>query len=165
MRDSKRLELFEKLNREHAPFINAVMWKLTADADLFAEALQYAMLGIWQNLEKLTGSKAGAYIYRIALSANSKAWRNRTGKNGQIPITKPPENDALDEETLTIVRKEIAKLPEQQSQAIVMRYIDQNDYRLIADKLDCTEDTARSHVSKALNTLRNNLAGKDLQES
>ncbi|MGD0077923.1 MAG: sigma-70 family RNA polymerase sigma factor [Sedimentisphaerales bacterium] len=165
MRDSKRLELFEKLNREHAPFINAVMWKLTADADLFAEALQYAMLGIWQNLEKLTGPKAGAYIYRIALSANSKAWRNRTGKNGQIPITKPPENDALDEETLTIVRKEIAKLPEQQSQAIVMRYIEQSDYRLIADKLDCTEDTARSHVSKALNALRNNLAGKNLQES
>jgi RNA polymerase sigma factor (sigma-70 family) len=165
MRYTKRLELFEKLNREHAPFINAVLWKLTADADLFAEALQYAMLGIWQNLEKLTGPKAcpersrraGAYIYRIALSANSKAWRNRTGKNGQIPITKPPENDALDEETLTIVRKEIAKLPEQQSQAVVMRYIEQNDYEVIADKLDCTEDTARSHVSKAIASLRKNL--------
>jgi RNA polymerase sigma factor (sigma-70 family) len=165
MRDSKRLELFEKLNREHAPFINAVLWKLTADADLFAEALQYAMLGIWQNLEKLTGPKAcpersrraGAYIYRIALSANSKAWRNRVGKNGQIPITKPPANDPLDEETLTIVRKEIAKLPEQQSQAVVMRYIEQNDYEVIADKLNCTEDTARSHVSKAIASLRKNL--------
>jgi RNA polymerase sigma factor (sigma-70 family) len=161
MRDSKRLELFEKLNREHAPFINAVLWKLTADADLFAEALQYAMLGIWQNLEKLTGPPAGAYIYRIALSANSRAWRNRVGKDNQIPkanvIKIPPADDPLDEETLTIVRKEIAKLPERQSQAIVMRYIDQNDYRAIADKLDCTEDTARSHVSKAIASLRKNL--------
>ena len=164
MRYSKRLELFEKLNREYSAFINAVLWKLTAAPDLFAEALQYAMLGIWQHLDKLTGPKAGSYIYRISLSANSKAWRNRAGKNGQIPITKPQKYDAVDEETLTIVRKEIAKLPEKQSQAIVMRYIEQNDYRIIADKLNCTEDTARSHVSKALNALRNNLTGKNLQE-
>ena len=164
MRYSKRLEFFEKLNREYSAFINAVLWKLTADHDLFAEALQYAMLGIWQNLDKLTGPKAGAYIYRIVLSANSKAWRNRAGKNGQVPITKQQTCDAVDEETLNIVRKEIAKLSEKQSQAIVMRYIEQNDYRAIAHKLNCTEDTARSHVSKALSTLRNNLAGMNLQE-
>jgi RNA polymerase sigma factor (sigma-70 family) len=165
MKYSNRLELFEKLNREHASFLNAVLWKLTADADLFAEALQFALLGIWQNLEKLTGPKAGAYIYRIALSANSKAWRNRAGRDGQIPVTKPPTSDPVDEETLTIVRKEIAELPEKQSQAIVMRYIEQNDYRVIAGKLDCTEDTARSHVSKALNTLRNNLSYLNISES
>jgi RNA polymerase sigma factor (sigma-70 family) len=116
------------------------------------------------NLEKLTAPQAGTYIYRIALSANSKAWRNRAGKNGQMPITKPPTNDPVDEETLTIVRKEIAKLPEKQSQAIVMRYIEQNDYAIIADKLECTEDTARSHVSKALDTLRNNLSFLNLSE-
>jgi RNA polymerase sigma factor (sigma-70 family) len=173
MRYSKRLELFEKLNCQYAPFINAILWKLTADSDLFAEALQYAMLGIWQNIEKLTGPKtcpersrrAGAYIYRIALSANSKAWRNRIGKNGQIQIAKPPSNNPVDEETLTLVRKEIGKLPEKQAQALVMRYIDQNDYRLIADKLNCTEETARSHVSKALNALRNNLAHYNLLDS
>ena len=162
MRYSKRLELFEKLRIEYAGYLTSTLWKLTGDADIFAEAIQYAFLAIWVNLEKLTGPQAGAYIYRIALSANSKAWRNRIGKDGQIPeatlIQDPTADGAVGEETLNLIRKEIAKLPEQQAQAIVMRYIEQTDYKAIADKLNCAEDTARSHVSKAINTLRNNLA-------
>ncbi len=89
MRYSKRLELFEKLKNEYIGYLTSTLWKLTCDTDIFDEAIQYALLAIWMNLEKLTGPQAGAYIYRIALSANSKAWRNRIGKNGQIPKTDP----------------------------------------------------------------------------
>jgi len=169
MRYSKRLELFEKLKNDYIGYLTATLWKLTCDADIFAEAIQYAFLAIWMNLEKLTGPQAGAYIYRIALSANSKAWRNRIGKNGQIPNAtltgRPASEEVVDAETLNLVRKEIAKLPEQQAQAIVMRYIEQTDYKAIADKLNCAEDTARSHVSKAINTLRNNLVHLNIPES
>jgi RNA polymerase sigma factor (sigma-70 family) len=169
MRYSKRLELFEKLKNEYIGYLTSTLWKLTGDADIFAEAIQYAFLAIWMNLEKLTGPQAGAYIYRIALSANSRAWRNRIGKDSQIlkpnVFKNPAAGEVVDEETLNLVRKEITKLPEQQAQAIVMRYIDQADYSVIAGKLDCSEDTARSHVSKAINTLRSNLAGMNISES
>ena len=169
MRYSKRLEFFEKVKNDYLGYLTATLWKLTGDADIFDEAIQYALLAIWMNLEKLTGPQAGAYIYRIALSANSKAWRNRIGKNGQIPDAalagRPASEEAIDAETLKLVRKEIAKLPEQQAQAIVMRYIEQTDYKAIADKLNCAEDTARSHVSKAIHTLRNNLAEMNISES
>jgi RNA polymerase sigma factor (sigma-70 family) len=169
MRYSKRLELFEKLKNDYIGYLTATLWKLTCDTDIFDEAIQYAFLATWMNLEKLTGPQAGAYIYRIALSANSKAWRNRIGKNGQIPDAtltgRPASEEVVDAETLNLVRKEIARLPEQQAQAIVMRYIEQTDYKAIADKLNCAEDTARSHVSKAINTLRNNLAEMNISES
>ena len=169
MRYSKRLELFEKLKKEYAGYLTSTLWKLTGSTDIFTEAIQYAFLAIWMNLEKLTGPEAGAYIYRIALSANSKAWRTRIGRDGQIPKTdvfKIPTTDAsVDEETFTLVRREIAKLPEKQAQAVVMRYIDQRDYQAIADKLSCTEDTARSHVSKAVATLRDKLAHLNIWES
>ena len=169
MRYSKRLELFEKLRGEYTGYLTSTLWKLTGDADIFAEAIQYALLGIWMNLEKLTGPQAGAYIYRIALSANSKAWRNRIGKDGQITkaniFTNPAANGPVDEETLNLVRKEISNLPEKQAQAIVMRYINQHDYQAIAEKLNCTEDTARSHVSKAIAALREKLAYANISES
>jgi RNA polymerase sigma factor (sigma-70 family) len=169
MRYSKRLELFEKIKNEYIGYLTATLWKLTCDNDIFDEAIQYALLAIWMNLEKLTDPQAGAYIYRIALSANSKAWRNRIGKNGQMPdaamFSRPAKEETADAETVTLVRKEIAKLPEQQAQAIVMRYIDQSDYSVIAGKLDCSEDTARSHVSKAINTMRNNLSAMNVMES
>ncbi len=169
MRYSKRLELFEKLRVEYTGYLTSTLWKLTGDADIFSEAIQYSMLSIWMNLEKLSGPQAGAYIYRIALSANSKAWRTRIGKDGQIPkanvIKNPIANAPVDEETFNLVRKEISKLPEKQAQAIVMRYINQHDYQTIADKLNCTEDTARSHVSKAIAALRENLAYSNISES
>jgi RNA polymerase sigma factor (sigma-70 family) len=168
MRYSKRLELFEKLKNEYICYLTTTLWKLTCDTDIFDEAIQYALLAIWMNLEKLTGPQAGAYIYRIALSANSKAWRNRTGKDCQAlqpnVLKSPPSEEIVDVETLNLVRKEITKLPEQQALAIVMRYIDQSDYSVIAGKLDCSEDTARSHVSKAVNTLRNNLTRMNISE-
>ena len=168
MRHSKQLELFEKLKGRYSGLLTSTLWKLTGDNDLFAEALQYALLSIWMNLKKLTGPQAGAYIYRIALSSSSKAWRIRIGKNGQIPkaaIVKNPADDAVDEEILNRVRREIVSLPEKQARAIVLRYIDQQDYSSIADKLNCTEVTARSHVSKAINTLRNNLSYLNISES
>ena len=169
MRYSKRLELFEKLRVEYTGYLTSTLWKLTGDADIFSEAIQYSMLGIWMNLEKLSGPQAGAYIYRIALSANSKAWRTRIGKDGQIPtayvIKNPTAPCFADEETVNLVRKEIAKLPEKQAQAIVMRYISQHDYQTIAGKLNCTEDTARSHVSKAIAALRENLTHLNISES
>jgi RNA polymerase sigma factor (sigma-70 family) len=169
MRYSKRLELFEKLKNDYTAYLTSTLWKLTGDSDLFAEAIQYAFLAIWMNLEKLSGPQAGAYIYRIALSANSKAWRTRIGKDSQIPnvnlMRAPAAVDFADEDTLNMVRKEIANLPEHQALAIVMRYIDQNDYRSIADKLNCAEDTARSHVSKAIAALREKFAYSNISES
>ena len=96
--------LFEKLRRDFTGYLTSTLWKLTGDTDIFAEAFQYSLLGIWMNLEKLTGPQAGAYIYRIALSANSKAkrsavpasyfrfenvagtWRNRTGKDSFMQL-------------------------------------------------------------------------------
>ncbi len=162
MKYSKRLELFERVKTEYAGFLISVLWKLTGDKELFAEAMQYSLLGIWQHVEKLNGEKAGAYIYRIALTANSAAWRDRIGRDGQIsPIRdgfdKDPREKADKNELADIVRRVIAQLPAKQARAIVMRYLEQQSYQSIAEKLSCSEAGARSNVSKALANLRTKL--------
>jgi RNA polymerase sigma factor (sigma-70 family) len=168
MKHCERIELFDKIRTKYSVLLTSVLWKLTGEKELFAEAMQNALLGMWRNVEKLEGKKAGAYIYRIALTANSKAWRNRIGRDGQItkksPEQNPTENGSFDEEILNLVRKEISRLPNKQAQAIVMRYIDQHDYVAIADSLSCTEDTARSHVSKAVASLRDKIARFNIME-
>jgi len=129
MNHSKRAELFRQLRTKHAGYLASVLWKLTGDRELFTEAMQYALLGMWQHIEKLKGKKAPAYIYRIVLTANSKAWRDA-----------------------------------KQSKAIVMRYLEQQDYGNIAAQLRCTQASARSHVSKAIATLKGKLATLAEQE-
>ena len=163
MNYSKRAELFRQLRTEYAGFLASVLWKLTHDRELFIEAMQYALLGMWQNIEKLNGKKAGAYIYRIVLTANSKAWKDRIGKNGhfsrdQIDSQQGPDEQLDRYETVAIVRRAISELPTKQAKAIVMRYLEQQDYGDIAVQLCCSEAGARSHVSKAIATLKSRLA-------
>ncbi len=160
---SRRAETFERARAKYVRFLASVLWKLTGDRELFAEAMQNALLGMWQNIEKLNGKKAGAYIYRIALSANSKAWRNRIGRDGEFTRNRvgtdygPDEKLSRDELT-SIIRRQIGHLPNKQGLAIVMRYLEQQDYKDIAEKLCCTEAGARSNVSKALAALKGKLA-------
>jgi RNA polymerase sigma factor (sigma-70 family) len=163
MKHSERLELFEKVRARYSVFLLSVLWKLTGDKELFTEAMQYTLLGIWRHVEKLNGRRAGAYIYRIALTANSRAWRNRIGQNGQFNRDRvgiePEPSEKIDRVELTAkVRKAISRLPDKQGKAIVMRYLEQHDYQAIAEKLHCSQAGARSHVSKALAALKDKLA-------
>ena len=163
MQQNERLEIFEKVRAEHSVFLLSVLWKLTGDRELFTEAMQYTLMGMWQHIEKLNGRKAGAYIYRIALTANSRAWRNRIGRNGdfarnRIDIEADPGEKVGQVELTEKVRKAISRLPDKQSRAIIMRYMEQHDYETISEKLCCTKSSARSHVSKALAALKDKLA-------
>ncbi len=163
MKLARRAEVFEQIRTKYIGFLASVLWKLTGDRELFTEAMQYSLLGMWQNVEKLNGKKAGAYIYRIALTANSQAWRNRIGKDGQfaksqIALDKEPSEKLDINELTSLVRHEISHLPAKQARAIVMRYLEQQDYKDIAGRLRCTEAGARSHVSKAIATLKRKLA-------
>ena len=160
---SRQAEIFERARAKYTGFLASVLWKLTGDWELFTEAMQYALLGMWQHVGKLNSKKAGAYIYKIALSANSKAWRNRIGKNGELPqshasLEKSPDERLDRDELATMVRREICRLPAKQAKAVVMRYLEQQDYQAIAGRLSCSEAGARSHVSKALTTLKSRLA-------
>ncbi len=158
----KRAELFRHLKAKHINYVSSVLWKLTGDRELFTEAMQYTLLGMWQHIEKLNGRKAGAYIYRIVLTANSKAWRDRIGKNGHFSHAKGHQespDEKLDRiELVKKIRQEVSRLPAKQAKAIVMRYFEQQDYENIAGQLRCTEASARSHVSKAVAALKNKLA-------
>ena len=163
MKYAKRLETFEQVRATYAGFLTSVLWKLTGDKELFAEAMQYALLGMWRNVEKLNGEKAGAYIYRIALTANSAAWRNRIGRDGEISRSQISTDEGVAEKVGNIelvgkVRRVIAQLPAKQGKAIVMRYLEQQSYESIAEKLSCSEVGARSNVSKAIATLKGKLA-------
>lgn len=169
MKHSKRLALFEQVKTEYAGFLTSVLWKLSGDKELFAEAMQYSLLGIWQNVEKLNGSKAGSYIYRIALTANSKAWRDRIGRDGQISeahvgIDSAAQEEIVNAELTANVRRAISQLSPKQARAIVMRYLEQQGYEDIARNLGCSEAGARSNVSKALAALKDKLANLTEQE-
>jgi RNA polymerase sigma factor (sigma-70 family) len=157
----RRTELFGRCRARYAGYMAAVLWKLTGDRELFAEAMQYAMVGLWQHVEQLESDKATAYLYRIMLSANSKAWRQRVGRDGRLArdpgLHEGPERQSSNGELVTVVRQAISRLPAKQAQAVTMRYLEQREYDDIARQLGCSEAGARSHVAKAVAALKSKL--------
>jgi RNA polymerase sigma factor (sigma-70 family) len=158
----ERVKAFDRLRVQYDPMVTALLWRLTGDREIFVEAMQYALLGMWKHLEKVNGKKGPAYLYRIVLSANSRAWRNRIGKDGHINsglIAGPSaeSSNPADLELIESVRKAIARLPRKQAGAIAMRYLEQKSYDSIAKELLCSPAAARSHVSKALAVLKRKL--------
>ena len=154
-----RLKLFDALRAEQGSFLEAILWRLTGNRELFVEALQESLLGIWKHVEKLEGPAGRTYIYRIAQSAASQAWRKRAVSSGEdlenrTGLIDRPDDQASTKELTTMVRQAISELPEQQGRAITMRYLEQKNYDVMAREMDCSEATLRSHVSKALATLR-----------
>ena len=99
------------------------------------------------------------------MTANTKAWRHRVGKDGQISqdqigIEKGPREKLGESETAELIKRAISQLPARQSKAIVMRYLEQMEYTSIAKKLNCSQAGARSNVSKALATLKRKLSNE-----
>ena len=159
----QKMEVFDRTYAKYAEFLKAVLWKLTGDRELFAEAMQNTLLAIWRNVDKLDGKDCGGYFYRSAQTAAAKAWRNRIGNNGeitaeQVSIAEDPSGKATDDDTMRLVRQKIAELPTKQGRAIIMRYLELKDYQRMASELQCSAEAARSNVSKALVMLKRKLA-------
>ncbi|MEN6384881.1 MAG: sigma-70 family RNA polymerase sigma factor [Phycisphaerales bacterium] len=159
---SSKLELFEQLRTRNAKFLENVLWKLTGDRELFADSMQNALTKMWQHIDKFKGTADNAYLYRIAQSSASIAWRNRLKTKDCVNVesidpAEIPEDKVCNDDTARQVRCAITALPDKQAKALMMRYLEQKDYQSISKELKCTEAAVRSNVSKALETLRRKL--------
>ena len=162
MKYRQKMDIFGSISAKYEEFLKAVLWKLTGDRELFADALQNALLAIWRNIDKLDGKDCGGYLYRVAQTAASKAWRHRIGDNSeitveQVGVAEDPVEKAIGDDTMCLVRQKIAELPAKQSRAIMMRYLEVKDYQRIASELQCSPESARSNVSIALTMLKRKL--------
>lgn len=162
MRQQERLVDFKKIHAQHKEFLEATLWKLTGDRDRFADALQDALLAMWKHLDKLRSDGTRSYLYRIALTAAGKTWRQRPQGTDDLAddlpaITDNPTGPVEESETLDQLRWAITQLPDRQARAVAMRYLESKEYSQVAGDMNCSEAAVRSHVSKGLEALRRKL--------
>ncbi|WP_307816421.1 SigE family RNA polymerase sigma factor [Nocardioides limicola] len=133
-------------------------------ADLVQEALSRAYPR-WQKLAE-SGS-AEAYVRRSIVNASVSAWRKdrrlvAVADPSVLPhaVQEDPASGLGDAE---VAWRLCLELPPQQRAAVVLRFYEDLSFAQIAETLDCPESTARSHVHRALSTLRRRLdaAGAD----
>jgi RNA polymerase sigma-70 factor (sigma-E family) len=122
--------------------------------DLVQDALAKAYLR-WNRM--IATEQPDAYLRRMVINGSRSWWRRRT--NRETPTAAPADQVAPGQmETETVERDEmwqrIIRLPGRQRTVLVLRYYEDLDDAAIAAILGCSAGTVRTHVMRALNTLR-----------
>jgi RNA polymerase sigma-70 factor (sigma-E family) len=118
--------------------------------DLVQTALTKAWLA-WPRL----GDDPDPYVYRIMVNTYSSWWRRRW--RSEVPTDELPERAFPQIETVEdrdLLWTAIGRLSTRERAAIVLRYFADLDMVRIAEILDCTPSTVRSHIHRALGKLR-----------
>ncbi|GLZ31040.1 RNA polymerase sigma24 factor [Lentzea sp. NBRC 105346] len=134
---------------------------MTCDKHLAQDIVQNVLIKAQRRWDRINAMTA-PYLYVKRMVTNEYlSWRHRKaardlatehaklaeiGPAIQDHATQHAERDAM--------RKRIAMLPRQQRAALVLRFYEDSTDAEIAEILGCTEGTVRSHISRALSTLR-----------
>ncbi|WP_433265160.1 SigE family RNA polymerase sigma factor [Actinosynnema sp. CS-041913] len=128
---------------------------LTGDPHLAQDVVQECLLRAQQRWGRIGGLDApGAYLKRMVTN-EYLSWRRRFRPSRPIEGLDLPADDPTGryDERDAMLRR-IARLPRKQKAAVVLRYYEDYDYASIATTLGCSQGTVRTHISRALATLR-----------
>ncbi|MBB5805832.1 RNA polymerase sigma-70 factor (sigma-E family) [Saccharothrix ecbatanensis] len=135
---------------------------LTGDPHLAQDVVQECLLRAqqrWSRIAKLDAPTA--YLKRMVTN-EYLSWRRRWKPHVSLHGIDPPGPDETrhhDERQAMLQR--IDRLPRKQKAAVVLRFYEGYDDAEIAETLGCSQVTVRSHISRALATLRTNVRVKE----
>jgi RNA polymerase sigma factor (sigma-70 family) len=141
------------------------IWQVVRNADLTEDSLQDALAIIWKKRFQIRlHPNPPALILRICLNTAYDTLRKLERRRRQTdlsPLNNAPAPSRHDAdrylETREIeeqVQQAIRKLPRKRALAVMMRLIQEESFEAIAQALDCSEVTARIHISRGRAQLR-----------
>ncbi len=158
--DTRRIERFHAIKKEHMPFLSATLWGLTRQHELFSQAMQHALFGVWQKLDTLSKTREpDLALYEIALDANQHAWEHRD----EPEEVEPAETHHLSRlfsgraHLARRVRCTISQLDPFHALLIVLRYMERKQASVIAAFLKCDPAQVELGISHALVELKSKL--------
>jgi RNA polymerase sigma-70 factor (sigma-E family) len=152
---------FEEYVRMRGPALVRLARLLTRDSQLAEDLVQDVLGRAYLHWDKiLRTDRPDVYLRRMLINANVSRWRRRASHEvvGVVPDERPvagghdvdlAERDAL--------WRLITKLPSKQQATVVLRYYEDLSDAAIAEILDCSPVTVRTHAMRALATLRERL--------
>jgi RNA polymerase sigma-70 factor (ECF subfamily) len=161
---------FETLVRRHGPVVLGYLTKMTHHYDQAEDLFQETFQKAHQSAASFRGDNLRPWVLTIA--AHAAINRHRKAQNapavslnqplctdgvhcGTLEASLPaaavePADQLVLDEQRRQVRDALGKLPEQQRMALVLNYYHQFSYQQIAEALDCSIGTVKTHLFRAL---------------
>ncbi len=150
---------FDALVREGQDRWLRLAHMITRDWHVARDAVQDALIGVHRGWARLPeGAARDAYLRRSVVNASLRQLRRRPKTlplADESALPPAPGGDPADRVAAADEAWRLcAELGPVQRAAVVLRFHDDLTYADIAEVLGCPEATARSHVHRALGTLR-----------
>ena len=164
---------FEAIVTAHHAEIHRYLCRVTARANEAEDLSQETFLRAYRAWAGLPAdADHRAWLYTIATNIYSnyvRSERRRHAAHASLRVTRreahldDPEAEASAGEVRTLTAAAIRSLPLKQRLAFTMRKLQELDYEVIGQSLDCSEEAARAHVFQALRKIRTTLNGHALR--
>ena len=165
-------DAFEQLMTPLEKMIWRVCWHYTGDREAASDCGQDAMVRIWRGLGNYRGDCAfETWVYRVAANCCMDFLRKKKRDRSESiePLREQgfdPADPKADTEEQAVradeharLRECIARLPEDQQEALVMTQLEGVPYEAAAVRLGVSEGTVKSRVNRAKAKLKEWLSG------
>ncbi len=149
-----------------------ICWHYTGDREAASDCGQETMLRVWRGLGNWRGDSAfETWVYRVAANCCMDWLRKKKRDRSESiePLREagfdPADPKAGTEETVVAaeekrqLREMIARLPEDQREALVMTQLEGIPYEMAAEQLGVSEGTVKSRVNRAKARLKEWMTG------
>jgi RNA polymerase sigma-70 factor (sigma-E family) len=162
---------FDEYVRQRGPALVRLARLLAGDRQLGEDLAQEVLARAYVRWDRiLRTDRPDVYLRRMLVNAHISRWRRRSSREyvgvwaEDRPV--PGALDAQVVERQTLWRL-VVTLPRQQRAAVTLRYYEDLDDTAIAEILECSPVTVRTHIMRALATLRERVgdAGAELRST
>ena len=154
---------FEDLFELHFTRLMGFVFNYVRDEEVAKDIVHDAFLTLWSNRKRLNPVyPVKSYLFTLAQNCALNYLRHLrvvTGNEQAVTELLEAANEELDDYEKRLVRLEekLAQLPEKQREVLVKCVVEGKKYKEVAEELDITVNTVKTHITRALKFLRDEL--------
>lgn len=154
---------FEDLFELHFTKLMGFVFNYVRDEEVAKDIVHDAFLTLWSNRKRLNPVyPVKSYLFTLAQNCALNYLRHLrvvTGNEQTVTELLEAANEELDDYEKRLVRLEekLAQLPEKQREVLVKCVVEGKKYKEVAEELDITVNTVKTHITRALKFLRDEL--------
>ncbi len=154
--------------KQYERLVFYVVSKLINNNDDVQDVAQDVFIKVFKNLPKFKGDSklstwVGQIAYREAVNYLKKRNRYNDAPLGDFTVnqlkesSQNPEEKSIANDTKTIIRAAVAKLPERYRQVVVLYHLEEYSYQEISKIIDMPEGTVKSYIFRGRKLLKDYL--------
>lgn len=149
------VEGFEAFFEKEYRRVLALALALTGDRAQAEDLTQEGFLAAFAHWDRIQDPRA--WIRVVVTNKSMSWWRRQYALKRAIVRVTPAEDTSIDVTDTETFWAEVRRLPRRQAQVIALFYLDDRPVSEIARLLECSESTARTHLSRGRETLASRL--------